>query len=203
MFCTRCGTVNQDAARFCKGCGSPIDQAGASPGAAVAAAPAYAEPAPVYAQPVTQFRYAGFWRRFVAMIIDGIVFSPLFLIFFTGSGLVGVITGAAGGRDMEGVGGALFGLGIFAGILVLVAGNWLYHTMMETSRHQATLGKMALGIKVTDLNGNRISFARANGRFFGKLLSGAIMNIGYLMAAFTVQKQALHDILAGCLVVLK
>jgi uncharacterized RDD family membrane protein YckC len=104
---------------------------------------------------------------------------------------------------MEGVGGALFGLGIFAGILVLVAGNWLYHTMMESSRHQATIGKMALGIKVTDLNGNRISFARANGRFFGKLLSGAIMNIGYLMAAFTVQKQALHDILAGCLVVLK
>jgi uncharacterized RDD family membrane protein YckC len=203
MFCTRCGTVNNDASRFCKGCGSPIDQAGASPGPAVAVAPAYAPPAPVYAQPAPQFRYAGFWRRFAAMIIDGIVFSPLLFVFFAGSGLVGVITGAAAGRDMEGVGAALFGLGIFAWILVMVAGNWLYHTLMECSRHQATLGKMALGIKVTDMNGNRISFARANGRFFGKLLSGAIMNIGYIMAAFTVQKQALHDMLARCLVVLK
>ena len=202
MFCTRCGAVNQDAARFCKGCGSPIDPAGAS-GAAVAAAPAYAPTSPVFTQSAAQFRYAGFWRRFAAMIIDGIVFSPLFLIFFAGSGLFGVISGAAAGRDMEGAGAALLGLGIFAGVLVMVAGNWLYHTMMECSRHQATLGKMALGIKVTDLNGNRISFARANGRFFGKLISGAIMNIGYLMAAFTEKKQALHDILAGCLVVLK
>jgi uncharacterized RDD family membrane protein YckC len=210
MFCTRCGTVNLDAAKFCKGCGSPIDQAGASQAAAVAAAPsyapptpAYAPPAPVYAQSAPQFRYAGFWRRFVAMIIDGLVFSPVFLIFFAGSGLFSVLSGAAAGRDMEGVGAALFGLGIFAGFLVLVVGNWLYHTLMECSRHQATLGKMALGIKVTDMNGNRISFARANGRFFGKLLSGAVMNIGYIMAAFTVQKQALHDMLAGCLVVLK
>jgi len=52
------------------------------------------------------------------------------------------------------------------------------------------------------MNGNRISFARAKGRFFGKWLSGMIMNIGYLMVAFTEKKQALHDILAGCLVVM-
>ena len=136
------------------------------------------------------------------MIIDSVVFSPLFLIFFAGSGLFGLISGA-GHRDMEGIGAAVFGLGIFVGLLVLLAGNWIYHTMMESSRHQGTLGKMALGVKVTDLNGNRISFARANGRFFGKWLSGAIMNIGYLMAAFTEKKQALHDTLAGTLVVLK
>ena len=203
MFCTRCGSVNLDAARFCKGCGSPLDQPAAGAAAAVATAPAYASPAQVVNQPAPQFRYAGFWRRFVAMIIDGIVFSPVFLIFFAGSGLFGLISGATSARDMEGIAGAMFGLGIFAGILVMVVGNWLYHTMMECSRHEATLGKMALGIKVTDLNGNRISFARANGRFFGKLLSGAVMNIGYIMAAFTVQKQALHDMLAGCLVVLK
>lgn len=199
MFCTRCGSVNQDAARFCKGCGSPLDQPGAGAGAAVAAAPPYAPP--VFAQPAPQFRYAGFWRRFVAMIIDGIVFSPLFLVFFVTTGMFGVIFGA--GRETEPLGAAMFGFGIFAGFVVLVAGNWLYHTMMESSRHQATLGKMALGIRVTDMNGNRISFARANGRFFAKWLSGAIMNIGYLMAAFTEKKQALHDILTGCLVVLK
>jgi uncharacterized RDD family membrane protein YckC len=203
MFCTRCGSVNQDPAKFCKGCGSPLDQPATGASAAVAPAPLYASPPPIVAQPAPQFLYAGFWRRFVAMIIDGLVFSPVFLIFFAGSGLFGLITGATATRDMEGIAGALFGLGILAGILVMIVGNWLYHTLMECSRHQATLGKMALGIKVTDMNGNRISFARANGRFFGKLLSGAVMNIGYIMAAFTVQKQALHDMLAGCLVVLK
>jgi uncharacterized RDD family membrane protein YckC len=203
MFCTRCGSVNEDPAKFCKGCGSPLDQPATGAAAAVSATPLNASPAPVVAQPASQFRYAGFWRRFVAMIIDGLVFSPVFLIFFAGSGLFGLITGATATRDMEGIAGALFGLGILAGILVMIVGNWLYHTLMECSRHQATLGKMALGIKVTDMNGNRISFARANGRFFGKLLSGAVMNIGYIMAAFTVQKQALHDMLAGCLVVLK
>jgi uncharacterized RDD family membrane protein YckC len=203
MFCTRCGSVNQDPAKFCKGCGSPLDQPATGASAAVAPAPLYASPPPIVAQPAPQLLYAGFWRRFVAMIIDGLVFSPVFLIFFAGSGLFGLITGATATRDMEGIAGALFGLGILAGILVMIVGNWLYHTLMECSRHQATLGKMALGIKVTDMNGNRISFARANGRFFGKLLSGAVMNIGYIMAAFTVQKQALHDMLAGCLVVLK
>jgi len=166
------------------------------------AAPVYTPQAPVFNQPAPQFRYAGFWRRFVAMIIDGIVFTPLLIIFLVSSGLVGLISGASY-RDTEGFGAALLGLGIFGGLLVLLAANWLYHTMMESSRHQGTLGKMALGIKVTDLNGNRISFARANGRFFGKWVSGAVMNIGYLMAAFTEKKQALHDILAGCLVVLK
>jgi uncharacterized RDD family membrane protein YckC len=201
MFCTRCGSVNEDAARFCKGCGSPLDQPGAGASAAMTATPVYAPQAPVFTQSVPQFPYAGFGRRFVAMIIDGFGFSPLFLIFFITSGMFGLMSGAH--RDMEGIGAALFGLGILIGLLVLLAGNWLYHTMMESSHHQGTLGKMALGIKVTDLNGNRISFARANGRFFGKWLSGAIMNIGYLMAAFTVQKQALHDILAGTLVVLK
>ena len=109
----------------------------------------------------------------------------------------------AGGRNLEGLTAALFGVGMMVFGLGIFAGSWLYHTMMESSRHQATLGKMALGIIVTDLNGARISFARANARFFGKWISGMIMNIGYLMAAFTEKKQALHDILAGCLVIRK
>jgi uncharacterized RDD family membrane protein YckC len=71
---------------------------------------------------------------------------------------------------------------------------------MESSAWQATLGKKILGLKVTDLSGNRITFARASGRFFGKILSGMILGIGFLMAGFTARKQALHDILAGCLV---
>jgi Tfp pilus assembly major pilin PilA len=72
---------------------------------------------------------------------------------------------------------------------------------MESSVQQATLGKMALGIRVTDGQGRRVSFGRATGRHFAKLLSGLILLIGYLMAGFTVRKQALHDMIAGCLVV--
>jgi uncharacterized RDD family membrane protein YckC len=79
--------------------------------------------------------------------------------------------------------------------------SWLYYALMESSAKQATLGKMAIGIVVTDLDGHRISFGRATGRYFGKILSGLILGIGFLMAAFTEKKQALHDILASTLVV--
>ena len=78
--------------------------------------------------------------------------------------------------------------------------SWIYYASLESSSWQATLGKKLLGLKVTDLAGNRITFARASGRFFGKILSGMILGIGFLMAGFTARKQALHDILAGCLV---
>ena len=76
-----------------------------------------------------------------------------------------------------------------------------YFALLESSRPQATLGKLLFGIKVTDLSGRRISFSRATGRFFGKILSGQLLLIGYFLAAFTQRKQALHDLLAGTLVV--
>jgi uncharacterized RDD family membrane protein YckC len=79
--------------------------------------------------------------------------------------------------------------------------NWLYYALLESSFKQATLGKMALGLKVTDMEGKRISFGQATGRYFAKILSGLILCIGYLMAAFTEKKQALHDIIVGTLVV--
>ena len=78
--------------------------------------------------------------------------------------------------------------------------TWLYYAIMESSSKQATVGKMALGIVVTDLNGKRVSFGRATGRHFGKILSGLILGFGFIMAAFTEKGQALHDIIAGCLV---
>ncbi len=82
-----------------------------------------------------------------------------------------------------------------------VAAMWLYYALMESSKYQATLGKMALNIKVTDLAGNKLTFARATGRYFGKILSGLILCIGYLMVIWTEKKQGLHDILAKTLVV--
>jgi len=60
---------------------------------------------------------------------------------------------------------------------------------------------MLLGIQVVDLEGRQISFGRASGRHFAKILSTIILMIGFLMALFTQRKQALHDIIAGCLVV--
>lgn len=74
---------------------------------------------------------------------------------------------------------------------------------MESSPTQATLGKMTLGIIVTDTEGKRVSFGRATGRHWAKIISGLILFIGYFMAAFTSRKQALHDIIADCLVVVK
>ena len=87
--------------------------------------------------------------------------------------------------------------------LVSLFGGWLYYALMESSRFQGTLGKMAVQIKVTDLEGNRVSFGRATGRYFGKLVSALVLFIGYIMVAFTEKKQGLHDIMAGCLVVRK
>lgn len=90
-------------------------------------------------------------------------------------------------------------LGAILGLTI----NWLYCTLMESSSKQATLGKMALGIVVVDANVNRISFGKATGRFLGSIVSGLIIGIGYIMAAFTERKQGLHDKMAGTYVVKK
>ncbi len=97
-----------------------------------------------------------------------------------------------------GILGSIFGM-----ILVIAAIGWLYFALMESSKNQGTLGKMALGLKVTDMDGNKISFGRATGRYFSKILSGMILMIGYIIAGFTDKKQALHDMIASCLVLRK
>lgn len=88
-------------------------------------------------------------------------------------------------------------------VLIFLTIGWLYYAIMESSTPQGTLGKMAVGIKVIDMQGNRITFARATGRFFGKIISKMILYVGFIMAGFTEKKQALHDIMADCLVVRK
>ena len=94
----------------------------------------------------------------------------------------------------------MLGGGIFLVPVILTEG-WLYYALMESSSFQATIGKRALGLKVTGMNGEPISFGTASIRYFGKILSHLIFSIGYIMAAFTEKKQALHDMLAGCLVI--
>jgi Tfp pilus assembly major pilin PilA len=85
--------------------------------------------------------------------------------------------------------------------LAVLVGVWFYYALMESSGQQATLGKRAVGIKVTDLEGNQISFGRATGRLAAHILSGVILGIGFAMAAFTSRRQTLHDKIAGTLVV--
>ncbi|MBP2070853.1 RDD family protein [Thermoanaerobacterium butyriciformans] len=115
--------------------------------------------------------YAGFWRRFVAYIIDGLILGIIEAIFISAKMPYAVL---------------------FVG--------WLYYALMESSSTQATLGKMALGLYVTDLNGDKIGFGRATGRYFGKIISGLILFVGFMMAGWTARKQALHDIMAETLV---
>lgn len=81
--------------------------------------------------------------------------------------------------------------------------NWVYHAIMESSIKQATVGKMMLAIKVTDQNGQRIPFWKATVRHFGKILSTLVLLVGFLMAGWTQKNQALHDKVAGCLVIRK
>lgn len=119
--------------------------------------------------------YAGFWNRAVAILIDGVLLA-----------IVGLITNILLNENAAG----------FVGFLV----GWFYFARMESSARQATFGKSAMGLVVTGIDGNRISFLRATGRYFAKWISAVILLIGYIMAAFTARKQALHDILASTLV---
>jgi uncharacterized RDD family membrane protein YckC len=143
--------------------------------------------------------YAGFWIRFGAAIIDGILVNIAGVIVgFIAGFFIGFSMGASGASNSE-IETAAGIVGNVIGILIA----WLYEALMTSSPTQATLGKMAVGVKVTDLSGNRINFARATGRYFAKILSAIILLIGYIMAAFTERKQALHDMMAGTLVVRK
>ena len=168
--------------------------------------PAYTPPAATpqnaplpYATPVQYQRrgykyqaYAGFWVRFGAIVLDGLILvSAQFGLGFA----IGIAMADGDGLITEEAELLLRVIGV-----VIV---WLYFAIQESSSAQATIGKRACGIMVTDMNGDRISFARASGRHFAKIVSNLTLCIGYLMAAFTEQKQALHDKIANCLVVQK
>ncbi|MBU0508727.1 RDD family protein [bacterium] len=199
MYCTNCGAQNPDAAKYCQNCGSALP---GSPPVAHGDVP----PPPLAPPPVV---YAGFWRRFVALIIDrlilGVVNGILFLIF----GLhilrsIGFcfefpceLTVAAVPMILSILAGAVW-LAVVAALIHI-----LYFVLMESSQNQATLGKMALGIIVTDMYGRRVTFGRALGRNLGKILSSMILMIGFIMAGLTAKKQALHDLMADCLVVMR
>jgi len=192
FFCNKCGAQNAAGAQFCSRCGAATAPA---TGGTPAAVPPAGYPAPVY-QAVVGGGYGGFWIRVVAALIDGVILrfvvAPIGLIF----GGLGFAGGFMTGLPHVGLG--LLGGGLT--VIFLLFGSWLYGAFMESSSYQATLGKMIFGMKVTDLNGNRISFERATGRHFAKWLSGMFLCVGFIMVGLTERKQGLHDLLAGTLV---
>jgi uncharacterized RDD family membrane protein YckC/type II secretory pathway pseudopilin PulG len=127
--------------------------------------------------------YAGFWRRAAASFLDTMLVYAVTLTITVALSMAAPAFLAMGGG------------------LPLLAVWWLYFAFMHSSERQATIGKLAFGIKVTDTNGDRIGFWRATGRYFATILSSLILMIGFLMAGFTDRKQALHDVVAGTLVV--
>ena len=203
MYCSKCGATVADGIAFCSACGQPM--VGFTVGQAAPATSA-APAAPGYAPAArATVAYAGFWLRFVAFIIDAIVLYIVGMIVTLpfaasmGMGMRGMMTGRP--PNMEEL--LPFIHLMFRLALIRIVLNWLYYSLLESSVWQGTLGKKALGLEVTDLDGNRISFGRATGRFFAKFISAIILFIGYIMAGFTEKKQALHDIIAGTLVIRK
>ena len=141
----------------------------------------------------TGTEYAGFWKRFFALLIDTLISGLFGFIIGLVLGIALVVFGVSPAALNDPA--AQAGFNIF-GFVIGVS----YCVLMESSKFQGTIGKLALGIKVTDLEGNQIGFAKALGRYFGKFVSGIIFGIGFLMVAFTERKQGLHDSISGCLV---
>ena len=212
MYCSKCGANLAAGTAFCGSCGTPTG----TPVAAIArpaVSPAYVggSSQAAYADPAglvvsRGFTYAGFWLRVVASLIDGIIMGaamgvllvPLFLLTGIGARFNGMAQ-RNGQPDPAIIFGFLGMMFVFVVVAVLI--QWLYHAYLESGETQATWGKQVLGVYVTDLTGNPVTFGRASGRFFAKMVTGMIpLGIGYVMAGFTERRQALHDMIASCLV---
>lgn len=131
-------------------------------------------------------QYAGFWVRFWASIIDSIIWAPLGFLVYLKFTVDAISMGAGGSLS-------------FLLFIISVLTPWLYGALFESGKWQATPGKRLLGVYVTDMNGQRISFGKASGRHFSKFFSSLIFGIGYIIAGLTQNKQSLHDKIAGTL----
>ena len=134
--------------------------------------------------------YGGFWLRVVAYIIDAILLNiaSTVISLVVGGGSLLMPDPTVDQIDFTGQG------------IMLVIG-WLYFALLESSERGATVGKMAVGLRVVTDQGQRLSFGHATGRYFAKIISAIILGIGFIMVAFTERKRGLHDMIAGTLVV--
>lgn len=206
MFCSKCGSAVAPDSTFCTSCGTPQTRPALSSPGSVVVPPNVGVAG--YSAPNGQLLYGGFWLRFVAYIIDGLIVSVGILALFIP---VAAITGAAAhlqilqdaprhGQVDPAVVAAILSIAFtFVGVALLI--TWLYHAYFESSSWQATPGKRVMNLYVTDLSGRPITFLHATGRHFAKLITGLIpLGIGYIMVAFTEKRQALHDMIASTLV---
>jgi uncharacterized RDD family membrane protein YckC/type II secretory pathway pseudopilin PulG len=170
VYCTKCGSINLDGDKFCAACGQAL-------GIAIEGASA-----------TVDIVYAGFWQRFAALFIDGII---LCIAIFGLSFVLGVSI-AVGGASFANI------LWIYALSFAMSAA---YFTLMESSESGATYGKRWLNLRVTDEQGKRLTRGRAFARWLAHALSNFTFYIGYLIQPFTEKKQALHDIVSSTVVI--
>jgi uncharacterized RDD family membrane protein YckC len=164
--------------------------------------PAFGAAYPAIPAAVAAVRYAGFWRRFWGLVIDGVLLSCVLMPLRIGLrlGPWGAWNGLErGDMTFDRLIPMLMGSLVF--VSVKTVADALYFTLMQSSIKQATIGQMVLGLKVTDLHGRRISGGKALARYFAAWLSSLTLLIGYIIAAFTDKKQTLHDMIVGTLVV--
>jgi len=206
VFCSKCGAAIAADSAFCVSCGTP--QARPALGAPAAVTVPSNVGVAGYSAGRGQFLYGGFWLRFVAYLIDGLIMGVAIIALFIP---LAAITGAAahlrgledaprhGEVDPALVAAILSVVFTLLGAALLI--TWLYHAYFESSAWQATVGKRVVNLYVTDLSGQPISFMNATGRHFAKIVTGLIpLALGYIMAAITERRQALHDMIAGTLV---
>ena len=220
LFCSKCGTTIPDDSTYCMKCGQPtyVTTGGSSvilpPAAGAVSAPSGGAGTPVLNAsyvPAYEIRpvYAGFWLRFVAYVLDAIILGVFTIPIMIGAavlmGVGSVISSLPrNGDPFENGFPPIFALFMLVFVGVAFVGGWLYHALLECSEWQGTAGKRIVGILVTDMGNARVTFARATGRYFAKFISGMIpLGIGYIIAGFTEKRQAIHDMLAGTLVLRK
>jgi len=196
LTCEKCDAEIPEGTSVCPQCQTPLSVAQIGPVYVPVGAQA-AEVIPALPQiPLLPPRpaFAGFWLRAVACVIDTIFIVAIFLLgtsFFPETFDKLLPSAPVSLLDMPQPPPIV--------IALLIALGCLYYTAFEASPWQATPGKRILRLYVTDLKGQRLGFGRALLRNLARQLSGFFF-IGYIIAGFTERKQALHDILAGCLV---
>ncbi len=145
-------------------------------------------------------RPGGFWIRFVAYLIDALIVSIAAVI--VAGILIAFLVGSGESFDDESTSPAVV-IAVIVMIVAMIVANWLYEALLTSSARGATLGKQALGLRIIRADGAQLSFGRATARYFLKVMITPLVPllIGYLMAAFTNRKRALHDVLADTLVI--
>jgi len=150
--------------------------------------------------------YGSFIERFGAYVIDiiilGLVQGFIIIPILAFMGIKVAFNPDPTDEEIFAFLGSIFSIGFTVYPIIFIIG-WLYFALLQCGPRQATIGKMAMGMIVTDVDGARLSFAKASLRYFGKYLSSAVMMIGYIIAAFTEKRQALHDFIANTVVIKK